>query len=60
DLAKQIAQVVRLDDLLRPAEAEFAQPPAGDTARGQALPAPAPAKTDTLSKPGAKAGTKQP
>ena len=41
-------------------EAEFAQPPAGDTARGQALPAPAPAKTDTLSKPGAKAGTKQP
>jgi hypothetical protein len=58
--ARQIAQVVRLDDLLRPAEAEFAQPPAGDTTRGQTLPTPPPAKTDTQSKPGAKAGTKQP
>jgi hypothetical protein len=57
--ARQIAHVVNLDDLLRPAEAEFAQPLTGDTA-GQALPnssvpTPAPAKTDTQSKPGAKA-----
>ena len=63
--AKSIAHVVRLDDLLRPAEAEFAQPLTGDTARSQTLPsavipAPAPAKTDTLSKPGAKGAAKGP
>ena len=61
DLARQIATTVRLDDLVRAAEAEFNQvPSAGDTAR--ALPlgpqsekeAPK-AKTDSLSKPGAKA-----
>jgi hypothetical protein len=61
--ARSIAHVVRLDDLLRPAEAEFSQPPVGDTSRSQLLPgtgapAPAPAKTDSLSKPGAKAATK--
>jgi hypothetical protein len=59
NIAKDIAHVVRLDDLLRPAEAEFAQPVGGDTGRAQilpnpAVPAPAPAKTDTSSKPGAK------
>ena len=61
--AKQIAHVVRLDDLLRPAEAEFAQPPVGDTGRSQVLPnpgTPPAAPTDTLSKPGAKAAPKGP
>ena len=61
--ARQIAHVVRLDELLRPAEAEFAQPAGGDTGRAQVIPnteapAPSPAKTDTLSKPGAKGATK--
>ncbi|HXT18382.1 MAG TPA: DUF2723 domain-containing protein [Gemmatimonadaceae bacterium] len=60
-MSKHIATVVRLDDLLRPAEAEFSLP-VGDTTRSQQLPAPAAppaaAKTDSLSKPGAKAGTK--
>jgi hypothetical protein len=65
DAAKNIAHVVRLDELLRPAEAEFSQPLTGDTARGQALPnpgapAPAPAKTDSTSKPGAKGPVKGP
>jgi hypothetical protein len=46
---------VRLDDLIRAAEAEFNQVPStGDTATALPLPAPAP-KTDSLSKPGAKA-----
>ena len=60
DTAKQLAKVVRLDDLLRPAEAEFSQP-AGDSARGQQLPAtrvpspaPAPAKADSTARRGAK------
>src|SRR5215831_6998566 len=53
DRSKQVAQVVRLDDLVRGAEVEFAAP-VGDTARGTPLgqptpPAPAPpaAKTKT-------------
>jgi hypothetical protein len=55
DLSKQIATTVRLDDLIRAAEAEFNQVPStGDTATALPLPAPAP-KTDSLSKPGAKA-----
>ena len=59
NLSKQIATTVRLEELVRGAETEFQQvPSAGDTARGAALPAPAgpppKAKTDTLSKPGAK------
>jgi hypothetical protein len=53
--SKDLAKVVRLDDLLRPAEAEFNQP-VGDTGRSQLLPAPA--KTDSTSKPGAKAPKK--
>jgi hypothetical protein len=57
--AREVARVVHLDDLLRPAEQEFAQPLVGDTTKGQPLPAavpsPAPAKTDSLSKPGANA-----
>ena len=57
-LAKENAMLTR--------QARVAQPPAGDTARGQTLPnptgvlTPAPAKTDTLSKPGAKGPTKGP
>ena len=59
NLSKQIATTVRLEDLVRGAEAEFQQAPAaGDTARAAPLPAPsAPpskAKTDSASKPGAK------
>ena len=55
DLSRQIAQTVRLDELVRAAEAEFNQvPSAGDTARAVPLP-PAAAKTDSASKPGAKA-----
>jgi hypothetical protein len=60
NLSKQIATTVRLEDLVRGAEAEFQQavPPSGDTARAAPLPAPASppakAKTDSLSKPGAK------
>jgi hypothetical protein len=55
DTARQIATTVRLDDLVRAAEAEFNQAPsAGDTARAIPLP-PATPKTDSLSKPGAKA-----
>ncbi|HTI62911.1 MAG TPA: hypothetical protein VL524_05330, partial [Gemmatimonadaceae bacterium] len=58
NLSKQIATTVRLEDLVRGAEAEFQQAPAGDTARAAPLPAPTgpppKAKTDTVSKPGAK------
>jgi hypothetical protein len=57
--AAQVAQGVRLGDLLRSAEQEFSQP-VGDTARSQQLPAPPAAKTDSQSKPGAKAGAKPP
>jgi hypothetical protein len=55
--AHEVARVVHLDDLLRPAEQEFAQPLIGDTTKGQQLPATVapPAKTDSLSKPGANA-----
>jgi hypothetical protein len=60
--SKQIATVVRLEDLIRPSEAEFDQPVGADTARAQQFPAPsapaAPAKTDSLSKPGAKGAGK--
>jgi hypothetical protein len=53
NVARQIATTVRLDDLIRAAETEFNQVPAvGDTARALPLPTP---KTDSLSKPGAKA-----
>ncbi len=38
--SKNIAVAVRLDDLIRPAEAEFKTPLAGDTARGTPLVAP--------------------
>jgi hypothetical protein len=59
--AKSIAKVVRLEDILRPAEAEFAAP-VGDTAQSRILPAPitppAAAKTDSASKPGAKGAAK--
>jgi hypothetical protein len=55
--SKTIARVVRLEDLVKPAEAEFNQP-VGDTARAQQLPAPTPpptpAKTDSTNTPGAK------
>lgn len=63
--AKEVAKVVRLDDLLRPAEAEFnSAVGAGDTAKASqipsaAVPTPAPAKTDTASKPGAKTPPKK-
>ena len=61
NLSKRIATAVRLEDLLRGAEAEFQQAPVGDTARTAPLPAPAgpppAAKTDTLSKPGARTAT---
>jgi hypothetical protein len=55
--ARRIATTVRLDELIRGADAEFQQP-VGDTAAGAQLPAPVgpppAAKTDTTSKPGAK------
>ena len=55
DLSKRIATTVRLDELVRAAEAEFNQVPnAGDTARAVPLP-PAAAKSDSASTPGAKA-----
>ena len=58
NLSKRIATAVRLEDLLRGAEAEFQQAPVGDTARAAPLPGPPPAaKTDTLGKPGAKPPT---
>ncbi|HEV8216688.1 MAG TPA: hypothetical protein VGP95_12660, partial [Gemmatimonadaceae bacterium] len=59
DTARQIATTVRLEDLVRAAETEFNQTPSGgDTTRAvpigdRAVPLP-PAKTDSLSKPGAK------
>jgi hypothetical protein len=61
--AKRVASAVRLEELVRGAEAEFTQP-VGDTARGAPLPAgiaPAPpaATTDSTNKPGAKAATKK-
>jgi hypothetical protein len=39
NLSKRIATAVRLEDLIRPAESEFQQPPVGDSARGLTLPA---------------------
>jgi hypothetical protein len=55
--SKQVAQVVRLDDLVRGAEVEFAAP-VGDTARsaplGRPAPAPPPAKSITPAAPKAK------
>jgi hypothetical protein len=38
DLSKRIATAVRLQDLIRPAEAEFAQPLTGDSARSTQMP----------------------
>ncbi len=56
--SKKIASAVRLEELLRPAEAEFEQPATGDTARGAQLPATgaplAPARTETVTTPGEK------
>ena len=52
-MAKRIATVVRLQDLVRPAEAEFQQP-AGDSARALQLPAarpPAAAQSEPPRKP---------
>jgi hypothetical protein len=62
-LTRQVAQTVRLDDLLRPAEQEFNTTPLGDSSRAQVLPStgappPPPAKTDTTNTPGAKVGAK--
>src|SRR5512143_116531 len=59
--SKRVATAVRLDELVRGAEAEFQQP-VGDTARGAPLaspvsPPPA-APTDSTRKPGAKGATK--
>jgi Protein of unknown function (DUF2723) len=57
DRAKKIATVVRLDDLVRGAEVEFAAP-AGDTGTNTLLPKPAPttppAKSNTPTAPKAK------
>jgi hypothetical protein len=57
NMSKRVASTVRLDELVRGAEAEFQQP-VGDTARAAPLPAavapPAPAKTDSTNTPGAK------
>jgi hypothetical protein len=57
NMSKRVASAVRLDELVRGAEAEFQQP-VGDTARAAPLPAavapPAPAKTDSTNKPGAR------
>jgi hypothetical protein len=59
DMARRIAKVVKLEDLLRPAEAEFG-PAAGDTSRQPLIPvpAPAPAKTDSTNTPGSKPAPK--
>jgi hypothetical protein len=59
--SEAIAKTVRLEELVRPAEAEFQQSVSGDTARGAQLPTSGvpslgPAKTDTVSTPGAKSG----
>jgi hypothetical protein len=60
--SKRVASAVRLDELVRGAEAEFQQP-VGDTARAAPLPAaiaPPPAvPTDSTNKPGAKAAKKK-
>jgi hypothetical protein len=62
NMSKRVASTVRLDELVRGAEAEFQQP-VGDTARAAPLPAaiaPPPAvPTDSTNKPGAKAATKK-
>jgi len=52
--SKQVAITVRLDDLVKPAEAEFATPLAGDSARGTTIPV----KPPTAS-PNAEPGAKQ-
>ena len=52
--AKQVAKAVRLDDLVRGAEAEFAQP-VGDTAAAQLLPKPPAAAQTSPAPPGGKA-----
>jgi hypothetical protein len=65
--AEQVARAVRLDDLLRGAEAEFRQP-VGDTGAATPLPsaipaAPAnapPANRDSAGKPAAKPAVKKP
>jgi hypothetical protein len=59
--SEAIAKTVRLEELVRPAEAEFQQSVSGDTARGAQLPSSGvpslgPAKIDTVSTPGAKSG----
>jgi hypothetical protein len=60
--SKRVASAVRLDELVRGAEAEFQQP-VGDTARAAQMPAvigPPPAvPTDSTNKPGAKGATKK-
>ena len=57
DRSKKVASVVRLDDLVRGAEVEFAAP-AGDTAAGAALtkpaPTPPPAKSNLPANPKGK------
>jgi hypothetical protein len=59
--AKKIATTVRLEDLVRGAEAQFQQPIAGDTARAAELPAAAPAVPPaTKSAPPPKSKPKAP
>jgi hypothetical protein len=59
--SKRVATAVRLEELVRGAEAEFQQP-VGDTARAAPLPAavapPPAAATDSTNKPGAKGAKK--
>ena len=55
NMARRIATAVRLQDLIRPAEAEFEQPPAGDSARSMQLPAAAAPAPAAQSAPAAKA-----
>jgi Protein O-mannosyl-transferase TMEM260-like len=56
--AKKVAQTVRLDDLVRGAEAEFSQP-VGDTAPAQLLPTP-PAAAPTSPRPPGGSAPKTP
>jgi hypothetical protein len=59
NMAKKIAAAVRLEDLIRPAEAEFQQPLVGDSVRPAPLPPAKPAKPATPA-PGGAAAKKSP
>jgi len=54
--SKQVAITVRLDDLVKPAEAEFATPLTGDSARTTTIPVKPPAAAPT-AEPGAQPTT---